>query len=109
MKRHTSSKSRPLEVVGDFLFRKLFIFLLLGGISSAIYGWREQAWISFCFIILFLMMACVMIFLLALNDRTEDLRRQFMWLVRNLPDESLKKQFKEKFSKEEGNEEDDEV
>jgi len=54
-------------------------------------------------------MACVIVFLLALNERTEDLGEQFSWLARNLPDESLKKRFKERFSKEEGNEEDDEV
>jgi hypothetical protein len=54
MKRHSSSKPSPFEVVGEFLFKKLFIFLLLGGISFAIYGWHKQPWISIYFIILFL-------------------------------------------------------
>jgi len=110
MKRDTSRKGRPLEIVGDFLFRKLFIFLLLGGLSSAIYGWwYGPAWIAICFIFLILVMICAVIFLLALNDRVEDLSSQFKWIVRNLTDEGLKKQFRQEFSKKEGNEENGEV
>jgi hypothetical protein len=56
----------------------------------------------------FFMMACVMTFLFALNERVDDLSRQIKCIV-DLLGENLKKQFNEKFSREEGNKKDDEI